>query len=315
MLLPFIAAFGIMIASLVGVVFVAGRPQESITKHLPYFISFSAGVFLFTAGFMTIESYHIFENIWYTLGGVVGGYLLATLATRLLPKLHHHHDECCDGHEADGKNVLVGDALHNIADGLILVPAFMVSPLLGFGTAFSLFFHEALQEISEFLVLKKAGYSTKKALLYNFGVSATILIGVVIGFIIADTVFLQGILLSLSAGFFLYIISHDLIPHQHLSSHGLSGILKHIGLIVIGVLLVAGVNTLVGAEHTHDHEHDDTHEEEHILHENEHDHTKESHTDTEQHEEEHHSSEEHVEHVDIHTDDHSDEEHDEHTDH
>jgi len=247
----FLAGFGIMLASLLGVLFVAKQDKATVSKNLPYFISFSAGVFLFTTGYLILESYHIFENVFIVLGLVVAGYTIASLVVFLVPRMHHHHaDEHCDGHTAKGKNVLIGDAIHNIADGLILVPAFMISPILGFGTAISLFVHEALQEVSEFFVLKEAGFSTKKALFYNFAVSSTILIGIVIGLFFSETVFIQGVLLALSAGFFAYIISHDLVPHKRIANRS-KDLVIHMGILVLGVLLIGLVNVAFGDEHTH----------------------------------------------------------------
>ena len=67
----------------------------------------------------------------------------------------------------------MGDAIHNVHDGIILVPAFLVSPVVGFGTALAILFHETVQEIAEFFILLGAGYSIKKALLLNLIVSTT----------------------------------------------------------------------------------------------------------------------------------------------
>ena len=244
----------IVLASLAGVLFVAKKQEAFVSKNLPYLISFSAGVFLFTAGFMTLESYHLFENIWYVLTGVISGYLLAVLLVKALPQMHHHHkDDECNTHTS-GRNVLIGDAIHNVADGLILVPAFLVSPLLGIGTAFALFVHEFLQEVSEFFVLKQAGYSTKRALTLNVLVSLAIFIGIGIGLLISETILLQAILLSLSAGFFAYIISHDLFPHEKVTNDKSQAPL-HILLLIAGVMLIGGVNYATAGYHSHEHAH------------------------------------------------------------
>lgn len=266
----FLAGFVIMLASFLGVLFVAKQDKATVSKNLPYFISFSAGVFLFTTGYLILEAFHIFENLWVVLGLVVSGYVIASLVVYLVPRMHHHHteDTCEHSHNAKGKNVLIGDAIHNIADGLILVPAFMVSPILGFGTALSLFVHEALQEVSEFFVLKDAGYSTKKALLYNFAVSSTILVGIGLGLLLSETLFIQGILLALSAGFFAYIISHDLVPHKN-EVGSASKLALHAGILVLGVVLLGLVNVTFGHEHTHNDHDDELHMDEH--HEDDHD--------------------------------------------
>jgi len=250
----FLAGFGIMCASLLSIFFISKQSEEFVTHNMPYLISFSAGVFLFTTGIMITEAYHIFENILYVLAGVLVGYTFANVLVYIMPRIHHHHDECCEGHEAKGRNVLIADGLHNVADGLILVPAFIISPLLGFGTAISLFIHEALQGVSEFFVLKRSGYSTIRALLYNFLVSSTILVGIAIGLFTVNTVFLQGILLSLAAGLFAYIIFHDLLPHKHHPDASRHTWVTHILIILCGVLLLGVVNYFLAESHNHEHE-------------------------------------------------------------
>ena len=70
---------------------------------------------------------------------------------------HHHHDHCC-GHVHKPQKILIGDGIHNIADGLVLAASFAVSPLAGAGVFFSILIHEFLQESSEFFVLKAAGF-------------------------------------------------------------------------------------------------------------------------------------------------------------
>ena len=246
-----------MICSLVGVIFVSKKSESSVKKNLPYLISFSAGVFLFTSGFMALEAYHLFENGLLVGSIVLLGYTLATLLSKISPELdHHHHTEenCGSQIKKGGRSILFADAFHNIADGLIIIAAFSVSPVLGFGIAVSIFIHEALQEISEFFVLKKAGYSTKKALLYNFIVSSTILIGVGIGVLISNTQNLQGVLLALSAGLFFYIITHDLFPHtKNIESESTSAqTAKRLGALIFGLLLVGGIHSVSGG-HSHDH--------------------------------------------------------------
>lgn len=280
-----LAAFGIMLASLAGILIFNKITKDRAQEYLPHLISFSAGVFLFTVGFLIVESLHILQKAWLTGLFVILGFAFAKLIDVVLPHFHHHHNEGCDEHTA-GKRVLVGDAIHNIADGIILVPAFIVSPWLGLGTALSIFVHEFLQELSEFLVLKHAGYKTSKALLYNFLVSATILIGVGIGFAVTQTSFIEGALLAASGGFFLQLLFSDLLPHKR--EQAKQQIVLHVGLVIVGVLLLAGVNSLF----THGHEHGEHHDTEHTHQEYS------GHEDEDEHEDEdkhHERSEEHVE--------------------
>ena len=63
---------------------------------------------------------------------------------------------------------LVGDAIHNFIDGLILAASYVTSIELGFTTTIAIAAHEIPQEIGDFGVLLYAGLSKYKALFYNF---------------------------------------------------------------------------------------------------------------------------------------------------
>lgn len=256
-----IAAVIIMSASLIGVFTINKFLAHKIEDKLPFLISFSAGVFLSVAGFMLIHSLHIIDDIFVTAGFVIMGYSLAIIIEMFLPDFHHHHDDECHKHNT-GKKVLIGDSIHNMVDGLVLVPAFLISPWLGIGTTVSIFIHELLQEISEFLVLKSAGYSTTKALIYNFIASSTILVGVGIGYFFSDTEVFQATLLAVSAGFFIHILFSDLLPHKRLEESEKSSekMIIHLVLLLAGLVAFSFINL----SFSHSHENHDPHHDEEI---------------------------------------------------
>ena len=141
--------------------------------------------------------------------------------------------------------MLMGDAVHNIHDGLALVPAFLVSPVVGLGTAAGILLHEIVQEIAEFFVLREAGYSVRKALTWNFIVSGTILIGVGLAVVLVSVEELVHPLVAFSAGSFTYVIGRDLLPsiirHARLENH----YRHYITAFLIGLLLMIGITILV----------------------------------------------------------------------
>lgn len=249
------AAGVIMLASLSGVAFVHGVARQFLEERLSFLVSFSAGVFLVTAGALTLEVFEIFSLTLATaIGLILSGYGLAWVLETLVPESHHHHDPACaDGHthgRAGATKLLVGDAIHNIGDGIILVPAFLVSPALGIAVTVSVFIHETLQEISEFFVLKQAGFSTARALMINFAISSTILVGVGLSYFAVVTHELEGILLAVSAGFFLHVVIHDLLPKR--AQHETVGaFMVHVGLVALGLGLMALVNLSLGEQHAH----------------------------------------------------------------
>jgi zinc transporter ZupT len=251
----FFGAVAVMVVSLVGVVFAFGAARTWFEKNLSFLVSFAGGVFLVTAGALTLEVFELADIWWQGAGLIVLGYVLALIIHNLLPETHHHHGADCQHTHRKAKKLIVGDAIHNIADGIVLVVAFSVSPALGLGVLLSVVIHEALQEVSEFFVLRQAGYSVRKALMINFFVSSTILIGVALGYLALASHELEVLLLALSAGFFFNVVLHDLLPKR--SEHGTSW-LTQVVVVVAGVLVMAGAQWAVGEGHIHgdDHGHD-----------------------------------------------------------
>jgi len=292
-----LGAMVVMMVSLIGVVFTIGTARAWFEKNLSFLVSFAGGVFLVTAGALTLEVFEIADAWWQGAGLIVVGYVLALVLHKLLPETHHHHGPDCHHTHRKAKKLIVGDAIHNIADGIVLVVAFSVSPALGLGVLLSVVIHEALQEVSEFFVLRQAGYSVKKALMINFAVSSTILLGVALGYLALASHELEVLLLALSAGFFFNVVLHDLLPKR--SEHG-TGWLTQIAVVVAGVLVMAGAQWAVGAGHEHGHDHDEKHGHTEKDHDHEdddrhddHDHEDEHH---DEHEDEHHTEDEHHDH-------------------
>jgi zinc and cadmium transporter len=267
-----VAAFIVMLASLSGVVFTAKSASRFLEEKLSYLISFSAGVFLVTAGALAFEVFELAPSLWAGALLIVVGYILAEGMHRLMPETHHHHDDdCSHKHGMAARKLIVGDSIHNVADGVIIVVAFAVSPALGVAATVSIVIHEVLQEISEFFVLRRAGYSARKALTINFAVSSTILIGVVLGYYALSSHELEIILLAVSAGFFMHVVFHDLLPKHH-EHETTKSFMQHIAVVAIGAVLMGLVAQAVADSHVHGGEgHDQYDEELHNEHEDEED--------------------------------------------
>lgn len=124
----------------------------------------------------------------------------------------HCHDGKCDVHTFRYMN-LIGDAVHNFIDGLILAVSFVASVGLGITTTIAIAFHEIPQEMGDFGVLVYGGFKKKKALMLNFGVALTAVLGGIIGYFVSSQV--EGMvtyLLPFAAGGFIYIAATDLVP-------------------------------------------------------------------------------------------------------
>jgi len=135
---------------------------------------------------------------------------------------------------------LVGDAVHNFLDGMIIAASFSVSVPIGITTTLAVILHEIPQEIGDFGILVHGGLSVKKALFLNFLSALTAVVGGVIFLAIGPYVAsYRFYLLPVTAGGFLYIAGSDLIPELH---HGtdtnFATAFWQFLLIILGILVM-----------------------------------------------------------------------------
>lgn len=159
---------------------------------------------------------------WTLLGGLVGFFLLEKAA--ILRHSHHHEGDGHHhhhGHDRDeagrgGWLILVGDSVHNFADGVLIAAAFMADWRLGWLTAAAVAAHEIPQEVGDFIVLLNAGYSRARALAYNLLSGLAAVAGGVLGWLFLDRAeALLPHVLVIAASSFVYIALADLIPTMH----------------------------------------------------------------------------------------------------
>ncbi len=234
-----------MLASLAGVFSVWKNIGRIIEKNLHFLVSFSAGVFLVIAGHITLETFEHNTSTATSLFWIIAGLALVWAIFKILPTFHHHHDNELGTHshsQLDVRKIIFSDAIHNLGDGVLIAASFATNFTLGIITTLSVFLHELIQEVSEFFVMKEAGYSTKKALTVNFLVSFTILFGSIIGYYLLESFEkFEGAILGLTAGSFLVVVILDLIPHS-LRNVERKDILKHLSWFLIGFIMMAVVS-------------------------------------------------------------------------
>lgn len=233
----------IISASVSGIFFAQKNLKEFLEKNLHYLVSFSAGVFCFLSFEMFLESNEILENLKYTSALFLTGFLGTFTLIKIFPQLHQHHDHCCDhSHKSNLqiRKILIGDALHTIGDGIVLISTFLVSIKLGILLTISIVIHEFLRELSEFFVLIESGFSRNKALAYNFLISFNIIVGVVIGYSFSTANIINGIMLSFASGIFLDIVVNDFIPHHFnkIKKNKSDSIFTHLLLIILGIFFM-----------------------------------------------------------------------------
>jgi zinc and cadmium transporter len=191
------------------------------------------------------------------MAGLLGFFILEKAA---LLRHSHHHEHDGHGHhhghdaESAGKSglvILMGDSLHNFADGILIAAAFLIDPQIGILTAVAIALHEIPQEIGDFIVLLNAGFSKVRALVYNLISSLMAVVGGVLGYFFLDAAeALIPYVIVFASSSFIYIAVSDLMPQMH-KRPKLRESLEQIALIILGVLLVVAISELTHVGHAH----------------------------------------------------------------
>lgn len=246
--------------------------KKSIAEKLALFATpFAAGALLGASFFELLP-----ESIEQTAGGVATrwallGIVLFFLLEHFIHWFHHNHSHD-DNHEGPvAPLIIIGDSIHNFIDGIAIGAAFLINVPTGIVVALAVAAHEIPQEIGDFGLLLKSGYSRAKVLLVNAASALMSTVGAVLTFWVGSRAELPvGELLGLTAGLFIYIAASDLIPAIHHGALKKSPNYVAAGLLLLGILVV-GVVTDYAHEHidvSHGHEmsqqeHADLHQDAH----------------------------------------------------
>ena len=249
MLPTLVAATFVASLSLIGIFFF--RKNTHITGTHRFIIPIALGMFLGIVFFELIP-----ETLEANEAGsfaIVGGFLAFYLLSHLLRSYHHHqheHEERdpCAAKKSSASLILVGDAIHNVADGVVIASAFLINPTLGIATTIGVALHEIPQEIAEFGMLIHSGYTKKQAALYNLLSASSIIIGVLICYVFLNFGDYLWIVTGIAAGNLLYIAASDMIPELHGDAHR-----RHFAATftstLIGLAIILTLLTFVHEEH------------------------------------------------------------------
>jgi len=254
----------VSLISFVGILTIVLK-QNYLKSILLFLVSFAAGALLGDVFFHLLPEL-IAENGFTIMTGV--NILFGILLFFVLEKVmhwRHCHMTAAPGHVHPLAMMnLVGDAVHNFIDGVLIAGSYMLSIPVGIATTVAVIFHEIPQEMGDFGVLLHSGMKVKRALFLNFLSASVSILGVLLVLwlnIEAHTVI--DVIIPITIGGFLYIANTDLIPELHKDVKISNSFIQLISLI-IGITLMAAMLLLPGHGDSHDHggEGENTHIEE-----------------------------------------------------
>lgn len=210
------STFAVSIISLIGV-FLLSLKKNKLNAILIPLMSFAAGTMLGNALFHLLpESYEHLEPRYLTAWFTIGGYFVFFVMERVIHS--HHSHENSDKHQTRkiksfGYLSLYADSLHNFTDGILIGAAWMVNSEVGLMVTLAIVLHEIPQEIGDFGILLRAGFTKGKALLFNFLTALTAVLGTIITLWIGETVeHFSEYILPIAAGGFIYLTMNSLFP-------------------------------------------------------------------------------------------------------
>lgn len=248
--LAFVSVTAVSAVSLAGLLTLS-MSETRVRRLAMVFVSFAVGALL---GDTFI---HLVPEIFAEARGtdalraslsILGGILLFFVVEKLLRHQHgllhrHHHGapehETTDRPELASINIL-GDAIHNYIDGLLIGASWLASPALGITTTIAVLLHEIPQEFGDFGILIHSGLTVRRATLLNVASAFVAIAGtataVLAGAVAQERV--TAVLIPITAGGFVYIAAADLIPElQH--DRSLRALVQQTVLVALGIGVMA----------------------------------------------------------------------------
>lgn len=217
---------------------------KSLDKILLYMVSFSVGalfgdVFIHLLPDVFKESNALYAGVFILLG-----IIFSFIMEKFIHWRHCHTPESKHHHHKLAYMNLVGDAMHNFIDGLIIAGAYFISIPAGIATTIAVLFHEIPHELGNFGILVYSGYSKLKALFLNFVTALTALLGAVIGILLGSSGAAITFLVPFAAGNLIYIAGTDLIPELHKNTcdeFKISESAIQLACMILGIVIMASM--------------------------------------------------------------------------
>jgi len=211
------AACAVVLVAATTVVFLFVR-EATLRRWMPRMVALAVGVLLGDAFLHLLpdalaRSNDPAEVFFWTLAGILTFYLIEQC-------LHWRHEHepipaapSGKAPETFSRMNLLGDGIHNFADGVLIAGSFLTDVKLGLATTLAIIIHEVPQEVGDIAVLVRGGYSRGRAVFVNLLCACACVLGVIATFAFSRWLDLNlPALLALTAGAFIYIATTDLIP-------------------------------------------------------------------------------------------------------
>jgi len=243
-----ISTVAVSLISIIGIFFLVLKTNK-LQNIVFILVSIAVGALLGNTFFHLIpESFETIEN----KGEIAILILTGILAFFVMEKFlhwHHGHDvEHIDQHpKSYGYISLFADGIHNFTDGILIAAGWLAGPEIGLATTMSVVIHEIPQEISDFGILIKAGFTSRRALWLNFYAALTAVLGTVITLLIGTRIESLSVwILPVAAGGFIYLAGTDLMPELN-KERSMRNSLIQMLMIITGL----GLMYLVSGGHSH----------------------------------------------------------------
>ena len=211
--------------------------ETMLRRMLPGLSAFGAGaVFAAAVGHIIPESLETGQSVPVVAGCVIGGYALFWAIERLLAHHDHAHahgvalgapsahdtdssEAACvhlhptpAGSPSHGANralvpmTFMGDAVHNLVDGMLIAAGFMTGTSVGLLTLMAVALHELPRELGTFGLFVHGGIRPMRAVVYNLLTAVVAMAGAAVTLLVGTKVTaLAAYLLPVAAGTYLYI--------------------------------------------------------------------------------------------------------------
>ncbi len=217
--------------------FMAQR-EELIRRALPQLTAFGAGaVFAAAVGHIIPESLRGGQSPFLVAVCVAAGYALFWGIERLLAGHDHAHAHgvalgAPSAHESDSSEAacvhlhptpahgghthhaaralvpmtFIGDALHNLVDGMLIAAGFLTGTSVGMLTLLAVALHELPREVGTFSLFVHGGIRPMRAVAYNLLTAVIAMVGAALTLLVGTRVAALSVyLLPIAAGTYLYI--------------------------------------------------------------------------------------------------------------